>query len=236
MYPSLDSISNASSSNASSTFVRGEYTEPIEPTELDMVRDGDFETHEPANANYEVRNQFRVGGNSFTNEGDGFSDRNNNFTNGESRNESISNFLVDSIIKQEVIFKLLNEMNFDDSVVQRVKAIQDQSELNSLYSTLSAIHKKITIGYKHLIVSICEVLDEFAKTFLQITINSTEVATQMMQNSIEKQTLLAKMEVVGMTIAEINMINSNQAANEDLIFTVQFLLNLVKSTLIANKS
>jgi ABC-type phosphate transport system permease subunit len=87
-----------------------------------------------------------------------------------------------------------------------------------------------------LIVAICEVFDETAKTFMNISVNSTDVARQMMQNSIEKQTLLAKMDVVRMTIVEINQVNNNQAANEDLIFTIQFLLNVVKSTLLANKS
>lgn len=241
MYRGSDSVSNASSSNASSTFVRGEYTEPLD---LEMGEEAGFRNPlgEPSNINVQSRNH------SFTNNNHSFT--NNNFENinqiddmeeehvnevPDSQTPNVSKILVDSIIKQEVIFKLLTEMNFDECVIEKVK-IMTQDELNALYPTLSAIYRKVTVGYKHLIVAICEVFDEIANTFMNISVNSTDVARQMMQNSIEKQTLLAKMDVVRMTASEISQINNNQAANEDLIFTIQFLLNVVKSTLLANKS
>lgn len=236
MYRGSDSVSNASSSNASSTFVRGEYTEPVD---LELGAEANFPNtgyRNPAGGSANMSERLQSSNNSFTN-------RNFENTNQEyeaiqmdqDHGDDLNDVLVDSIIKQEVIFKLLAEMNFDQSVIEKVKTMK-QDELNSLYPRLSAIYRKVTIGYKHLIVAICEVFDETAKTFMNISVNSTDVARQMMQNSIEKQTLLAKMDVVRMTIVEINQVNNNQAANEDLIFTIQFLLNVVKSTLLANKS
>lgn len=236
MYRGSDSVSNASSSNASSTFVRGEYTEPVD---LELGAEANFPNtgyRNAAGGSANMSERLQSSNNSFTN-------RNFENTNQEyealqmdqDHGDDLNDVLVDSIIKQEVIFKLLAEMNFDQSVIEKVKTMK-QDELNSLYPRLSAIYRKVTIGYKHLIVAICEVFDETAKTFMNISVNSTDVARQMMQNSIEKQTLLAKMDVVRMTIVEINQVNNNQAANEDLIFTIQFLLNVVKSTLLANKS
>lgn len=236
MYRGSDSVSNASSSNASSTFVRGEYTEPVD---LELGAEANLPNTRymnPAGVSANMSERLQSSNNSFTN-------RNFENTNQEyeaiqmdqDHGDDLNDVLVDSIIKQEVIFKLLAEMNFDQSVIEKVKTMK-QDELNSLYPRLSAIYRKVTIGYKHLIVAICEVFDETAKTFMNISVNSTDVARQMMQNSIEKQTLLAKMDVVRMTIVEINQVNNNQAANEDLIFTIQFLLNVVKSTLLANKS